>query len=130
MKQFKFVMTALMLTITFGLFAQSPVGNWTYNLPQSDGTTVAVKLTFEENGELHVDVGNDGTVDIEYTYTLSEGSISIKEISSGGDCTGVVGVYEMARIKGGMDSRELNAINDPCELRKVAHDGITLTRVE
>jgi len=99
-------------------------------MPQADGTTVAVKLTFEENGKLHVDIGNDGTTDIEYTYTLEEAKISIKEISSGGDCYGVVGVYEMARIKGGIDSRELNAIDDPCEARKAAHNGITLTRVE
>lgn len=94
--------------------AQSVVGSWSWEVTTSDGKAAKNMLTFQKDGIYKVDLGMDGSYEIEGSYTFENDQITIVDTSEG-PCKGVKGVYNM-KIE---DYKIVaNLVSDECLARK------------
>jgi uncharacterized protein (TIGR03066 family) len=115
MKKQLVLIFVLFLFAPFFVSAQSIVGDWLMDAKTPDGQPSVMKVSFKADGKLKVDFGNDGSIDINGTYTLDGNKISLNDASTESPCYGKVGVYEM-KVEG--DKLKVKLIEDACEIRK------------
>ena len=115
MKNLKFLFV-LLLAFPISIFAQSVEGNWKVTFPTQDGKTMDALLIIDANGTYTVDLGMDGNVNVEGTYTMDGDKMTIQDIKGEQACLGdgTAGVYTIT-----VDDKSLvmTRVNDPCEGR-------------
>ncbi len=82
-------------------------------------------ITFTADGMYMVDMGADGTVDVEGTYTVEENTLTMKDTSGEMSCRGDEGGSYTFSVEG--DKASFSMVSDNCEGRK-GLDGQTLTK--
>lgn len=107
--------------------AQSIVGDWIMEGKAEDGTKISNKVSFKKNGTLTVDFGNNGSIEVQASYTLDGNQISINDTSKESPCYGQVGIYEIS-IKGAICTAKV--IKDPCDVRRGDGEPGTMKRLK
>ena len=105
----------LFLFTPFLMTAQSIVGDWLMDGKTPDGHTIVNKVSFNADGTLTVDLGNDGSIDVNATYTVEGNKVSMDDTSKESPCYGTVGIYEI-KIEG--DKCTAKVVEDACAVRK------------
>ena len=84
----------LALCLPLSIFAQTVEGDWATKVPTEDGTMMTIKLSLKA-GNYQVDMGNDGTTEVEGTYTVDGKTITVQDTGGEMACTGegTAGVY-------------------------------------
>lgn len=124
MKNVCFVFLCLFLG-SQSLTAQSMIGDWYVSGQMPDGTEVTHKITFKEGGTMTVDMGNDGTVDVNSTYTMDGYRISMSDTDEASPCKGKVGVYDLVIEKEKMVAK---LVEDACDARRGDGKDMVMTR--
>lgn len=103
-----------------------PTGTWKMTIMDPDGNAIAVSLTFED-GTYKSDIGMDGSIDIEGTYTLNGDQITLtdKPDSSPMACK-EEGVYKIS-ITG--NKLSFSTVSDNCMGRNSAIINTQLEKV-
>ncbi|MCH2080793.1 MAG: hypothetical protein MK226_00310 [Saprospiraceae bacterium] len=94
MKTLPFLVLTFLFCCPFLISAQSIVGSWSWDATTPDGKAAKNMLTFQKDGVYKVDLGMNGSYEIEGSYTLENDQITIVDTSEG-PCKGVKGVYNM-----------------------------------
>jgi len=114
MKTLPFLVFTFLFCCPIFMCAQSVVGSWSWEVTTSDGKAAKNMLTFQKDGIYKVDLGMDGSYEIEGSYTFENDQITIVDTSEG-PCKGVKGVYNM-KIE---DYKIVaNLVSDECLARK------------
>ncbi len=99
--------------LPLGLLAQSDVvGDWLSKVPTDDGGTMSINVSIKADGSYTVDFGADGQAEVTGKYEVSNGQMTIQNVS-GDECTGK-GVYN---FKVTDTDLIMNRVSDPCEGR-------------
>ncbi|MEO0733643.1 MAG: hypothetical protein AAFZ52_12475 [Bacteroidota bacterium] len=123
MKTTRFLPLLLLFVLPCFLGAQDIVGAWAItSFTDEAGQPFPATITFQGDGNFSVDMGADGKVDIEGTFTLADGIISITDTNADSPCKGMVGKYRMA-VAG--DTATATMVSDPCKAR--GGDGTPMT---
>lgn len=118
----KLFLTAMICFIAIGLSAQSPVGKWKFQFETPDGTLV-IAADIKADGTYALDMGNDGSAEVNGTYTMSGDKMTISD--DAGDCTGK-GVYTVAVTD---NTLTMTRVSDECENRGGPEGVMTGTRM-
>lgn len=118
---------ALFLLTPFFMTAQSIVGDWLMDAKTPDGQTVVNKVSFQTDGNLVVDFGNDGSIDVRATYTADGDKVTMLDSSKDSPCFGMKGVYKIT-IEGNKCTAQV--IEDACEVRRGDGKAGTMTRAK
>lgn len=116
-------LAALLLIVPMCLSAQDVTGNWAMSGTAPDGQAYNTTISFHADGTMTVDMGNDGSIDIQANYTLADSQMSISDLAEQSPCYGKTGVYSVS-LDG--DQMTVTLIDDPCEARSI--DRIVMTR--
>ncbi|MEL6391509.1 MAG: hypothetical protein AAFY36_08425 [Bacteroidota bacterium] len=120
----KFIaLAAILLALPLCLSAQNVTGDWAMSGTTPDGQAFNTSVSFHADGTMTVDMGNDGTVDIQANYTHADGQISISDSAEASPCYGKTGVYNIS-IDG--DQMSVSLVSDPCDARRI--ERMVLTR--
>lgn len=111
MNKVKFAITAVICCMAFIISAQSVVGKWKYEFPTDQGTMI-MSANIKADGTYGLDFGNDGSVEISGTYTVSGDTFTVTD--NNGDCPGKKGVY---KIKVTDDTMTMTRESDECPNR-------------
>lgn len=114
---------ALLLTLPFGLMAQSPAGTWKMSVPDENGKMTPLKVTISEDGTYAIDFGVDGVIDTKGKYSVDSGKMTIQD-TEGTDCT-EPGVYTF-KIEG--DTLTMTRVSDGCANRGGPEGVMTMQR--
>ena len=106
--------------------AQSIVGKWEMSGQGPDGTPMTSSVTFKDDGKLEVDFGNDGTVEVQSTYTMDGNKVSLKDLHPDSPCYNMVGIYEVTITD---DEMTAKLVEDPCETRRGDGSPMTMKRL-
>lgn len=125
-KLFFCLILSLLLSPLF-LSGQSIYGSWAMEGTTSDGETVTNTVSFMENGQMTVDFGSDGSVDVEAAFTLDGNQISISDSNEESPCYNKIGIYAFS-----IDGKTMTAevVEDPCDERRGDGKAGTMTRVD
>ena len=104
---------ALCLMFPLSIFAQDYVGDWTTKVPAGDGTEMEIVVSMKADGTYTVDLGGDGTADINGRYTVKDGKMTIRDTGGPQACEGE-GVY---RFKAAGNNLMMIRESDDCEGR-------------
>ncbi|MEM8582683.1 MAG: hypothetical protein AAGF87_00370 [Bacteroidota bacterium] len=116
-------LTAILLIVPTCLCAQEVTGNWAMSGTAPDGQAYNTTISFHADGTMSVDMGNDGSIDIQANYTHADGQMSISDIAEQSPCYGKTGVYSIS-LNG--DQMTVALVDDPCDARRI--DRMVLTR--
>ena len=126
MKNLKFLFI-LLLAFPISIFAQSVEGDWKITIPAPEGKTMDALLSIDANGTYTVDLGMDGTVNVEGTYTMDGDKMTIQDTKGEQACLGdaTAGVYTIT-----VDDKSfvMTRVNDPCEGRGGPEGVMSFTR--
>jgi hypothetical protein len=125
MRSIKTTLFFLFLTLPFFLAAQDYVGSWNMPGMLEDGTKITNTVTMKADGTMTVDFGSDGAVDVNMTYTVTDGVISMTDHSKESPCHGTVGKYRIA-VSG--DTMTATLVDDPCDARRGDGSKMVMTR--
>ncbi|GJM34345.1 MAG: hypothetical protein DHS20C18_33460 [Saprospiraceae bacterium] len=115
MKYVHSFLVLLCFALPLSLMAQSShVGDWQTKIPAEDGTMLALKVSLSADGTFAVDFGNNGTIEINGKYEVSDNQITIQDISGPNSCTTGKGVYKLDVSETTMT---MTRISDGCEGR-------------
>jgi hypothetical protein len=128
MKITQFVALAFLFCCPFMMSAQSIVGSWSWDATTPDGKTVKNMLTFQKDGVYKVDIGMDGSYEIQGNYTFENDQVTISDTTEG-PCKGAKGVYKM-KMEGNQVIASL--VSDECAARRGDDPDtpMTMTRVQ
>ena len=126
MKKMKLVL-ALILALPLTFFAQSVEGSWKITFPGPDNTTMDAVLTLT-GGNYTVDLGNDGSINVEGTYAIEGDQITVQDTKGDQACIGdnTAGKYTFT-----VDDKSfvMTKVNDPCEGRGGPEGKMAFTRI-
>lgn len=119
--------SVVLLALFLPVFATAQVeGDWGLQVPNEDGTTMTIKLSLKA-GIYQVDMGNDGTVEVEGKYTIDGSTIKVQDVSGENACTGegTEGEYTFT-----VDAKTfvMTRVKDACEGRG-GPDGMQFTKL-
>lgn len=127
MKFSKCLFLGVLFFVPVLLSAQSITGSWIMEGTTPDGVKVANKVSFGEDGVFTVDFGMDGSIDVNGTFTVDGGKISLSDSMEESPCYGKVGVYTFV-VAG--DEVTVQLVEDPCDARRGDGKPMTMKRAK
>jgi hypothetical protein len=115
MKRSSWLVLFSLLLLPLLLKSQSIEGTWYMEDPTTPGTTELHKVSFLSNGSLHIDYGNNGTLDVRAIYKIKGSQFAVFDIPEDSPCYGQTGIYEFT-IK--ENTATITLLTDPCESRR------------
>ena len=115
MYKLKVLCISFIFCLAFSISAQSWVGKWKMEFTTDEGILV-LTADLKTNGTYTLDLGADGTIEVNGTYTMSDDTMTF---SDNGACQGI-GVY---KVKATDTTLTLTKISDECTDR-TGPDGI------
>ncbi len=115
MKFSKLLLFGALLLLGSSLTAQSMQGSWLMEGQTEDGTAITNKISFNADGTLTVDFGNDGSIEVRAAYKQEGDKVTILAPAKEDPCHGTTGVYQVS-IDG--DVCTVNLVEDGCDMRR------------
>lgn len=112
----KWLILAAFMLAPFFMNAQAHLGTWKWQGQGPDGSTAWSSVTFKSDGTYDLDIGMNGTIEANGTYTMEGGVFTISDTSEP-VCDGKPGTYTV-KIEGNTLKGEL--VEDDCAARKEA----------
>ena len=111
-KMMKNLLAGLLFLLPFTGFAQlSVVGDWTASDKDENGNVLTFKVSMKANGTYAVDLGVDGTIEIEGKYSIEGDTMTIEDVSGPAACKDGKGVYKFVLTE---TTNSLTMVSDPC----------------
>ena len=115
MKNLKFVLFSLLFSFPLLMTGQSFTGDWLFEGTAEDGTKMTNRISVKDDGTMTVDFGNDGTEEVQMTYTMDGNKVSMVDHNEQSPCKGITGTYEV-NVQG--DICNVKLIEDACDPRR------------
>jgi len=106
--------TLFFFLLTFSITAQSVVGDWQMSVTNPEGQTMTIKLSISEGSSFTVDLGNDGSIDVNGEYQLEGDQMTIKGVSGPAVQCQEAGIY---KVEITADTLKMTRVSDPCQER-------------
>lgn len=112
MKSLQRSILLLCFCLPLGLAAQSIEGSWKTQIPDGQGGMIPMKVTLE-NGTYAVDMGMDGSIEINGKYEISGDQMTIQDTGGANACNGK-GVY---KVEVSDKAMKMTRVSDACPER-------------
>ena len=120
------ILITLLFAMPIGVFAQSIAGDWETQVPgQEEGTLVTIKVKMSDDGTYAVDLGGDGTVDINGKYSVTDGVITVQDTDTGPNTCNGKGMYKLETTD---TTLKMTRISDECDGRGGPDGVMEMTR--